>query len=153
MKESEERIIQLLNYKNRLTNHETPYEKKFFGMLLQAREIREAHKTTRSTIHRQYIFTEGRIAYIADFYLPRYKVVFEIDGMQHKKNAEYDRKRTEFINKEGIQVVRFWNNELESSNIIKRIVEALNKKPKGRTREAWQAKRSEAGNLNHKKTG
>jgi very-short-patch-repair endonuclease len=124
----EKRILQLLGYKHNLINHQTPHEKKFFGFLLEAREIKEAARTTRSTIHRQYVFMDGRIAYIADFYLPYYKIVFEIDGLHHKHQKEYDNRRTKFLATEGVEVVRFWNYELKSPNIVEMIVDVLKNK-------------------------
>lgn len=50
--------------------------------------------------------------YIIDFYCPRYKLALECDGSQHTENKEYDDIRTEFLNAQGITVLRFWNNEV-----------------------------------------
>jgi very-short-patch-repair endonuclease len=124
----EKRILQLLDYKKQLEDRQTPYEKKFYRLLLHAREIREEHNKSRSTIHRQYIFTDGRIAYIADFYLPSRKIVFEIDGYHHKHQKKYDDRRTQFLNKRGINVIRFWNHELDMPNIIEVILHAIKEK-------------------------
>jgi very-short-patch-repair endonuclease len=51
-------------------------------------------------------------SYILDFYCPEISLAVEIDGGQHATNIEYDRARTEFINRLGIKVVRFWNNDI-----------------------------------------
>ena len=51
-------------------------------------------------------------SYILDFYCPEIGLAVEIDGGQHATNIEYDRARTEFINRLGIKVVRFWNNDI-----------------------------------------
>ena len=50
--------------------------------------------------------------YIADFVCPELKLIIEIDGGQHAELAEYDLRRTEFLQARGYQVVRFWNNEV-----------------------------------------
>ena len=55
--------------------------------------------------------------YIVDFICREKKIIIEIDGGQHneKQNIEYDNKRTEYLNSEGYQVVRFWNNEIDGN--------------------------------------
>lgn len=50
--------------------------------------------------------------YIVDFYCPAKKLVIELDGSQHMENQEYDAIRTNFLNAQGIKVLRFWNNEV-----------------------------------------
>jgi len=50
--------------------------------------------------------------YIVDFVSIEVMMVIEIDGGQHAKNIEYDRKRTRFIESKGYKVLRFWNNEV-----------------------------------------
>ena len=52
--------------------------------------------------------------HIIDFYCPKIRLGIEIDGGQHaeKKNELRDRKRTEFLSKQNIQIIRFWNNEV-----------------------------------------
>ena len=53
--------------------------------------------------------------YILDFYCPEIGLAVEIDGGQHATNIEYDCARTEFINRLGIRVVRFWNNDITNN--------------------------------------
>ena len=52
--------------------------------------------------------------YIADFYCKKANIVIEIDGAQHfeHENSEYDRKRTEYLNSVGIEVIRFLNKDI-----------------------------------------
>ena len=52
--------------------------------------------------------------YIADFYCARAKLVVEIDGIQHYVEAatKYDIKRTRAINRLGVEVIRFSNDEI-----------------------------------------
>lgn len=53
--------------------------------------------------------------FIADFYCHQLKLVIEIDGLYHqtKVQQEADNNRSEIINFNGIQVIRFTNNEIE----------------------------------------
>jgi very-short-patch-repair endonuclease len=59
---------------------------------------------------RQYSFGP----YILDFYCPQKKLAVELDGGQHNQldGREYDADRTNYLNVYGIEVVRFWNNEV-----------------------------------------
>ena len=51
-------------------------------------------------------------AYIADFVCREKKLIVEIDGGQHMEALEYDKQRTEFLEKNGYRVFRVWNNEV-----------------------------------------
>lgn len=53
-------------------------------------------------------------AYIIDFYCSEYKFAIELDGGQHAEDdsKEYDRIRTDYMKSKGIEVVRFWNNDV-----------------------------------------
>jgi very-short-patch-repair endonuclease len=53
--------------------------------------------------------------YVADFVCPAEKLVIEIDGGQHAEDADYDRRRTEALEREGYRVIRFWNNDVLSN--------------------------------------
>jgi very-short-patch-repair endonuclease len=52
--------------------------------------------------------------YIVDFYAPVAKLVVEVDGAQHfeAKNAEKDKLRTEFLERQGLTVLRFNNAQV-----------------------------------------
>ena len=52
--------------------------------------------------------------YIVDFYCASAKLVIELDGSQHydEKGIDYDRKRTEFLNSLGLEVLRFSNADV-----------------------------------------
>ena len=52
--------------------------------------------------------------YIVDFFCPELKLIIELDGGQHNKeqNIESDKKRTDFLNKQGYRVLRIWNNDI-----------------------------------------
>ena len=52
--------------------------------------------------------------YILDFYCASAKLAIELDGSQHfdPEGAEYDRTRTVFLNRIGIEVLRFSNADV-----------------------------------------
>jgi very-short-patch-repair endonuclease len=67
--------------------------------------------------------------YFADFASHSAKLVIEIDGGQHASAVPYDETRTRFIEAEGFQVLRFWNNDVLSNTdgVLQRIAEELNR--------------------------
>ena len=52
--------------------------------------------------------------YILDFYCPTAKLAVELDGGQHNQSdkRDYDVARSDYLKAQGIDVVRFWNNEV-----------------------------------------
>jgi len=52
--------------------------------------------------------------YIVDFYCPRAKLVVEVDGGQHYfvENAEKDRIRDKYMNRQGLRVIRFTDTDV-----------------------------------------
>jgi very-short-patch-repair endonuclease len=50
--------------------------------------------------------------YVVDFYCHAAKLVVELDGKQHEWFADYDSGRTEILERLGIRVIRFTNNEV-----------------------------------------
>jgi len=65
--------------------------------------------------------------FIVDFYCHEYKLAIEIDGEIHLKNEviEYDDGRSHDIEKFGIKILRFTNNEV--FNDLKKIIEEIHK--------------------------
>ena len=61
----------------------------------------------RPRFHRQYVIGN----YIADFYCHQAKLVVELDGSQHctPEKMEYDQKRTEYLQSQGVTVMRLSN--------------------------------------------
>jgi very-short-patch-repair endonuclease len=45
--------------------------------------------------------------YILDFYCAEAKLCVEVDGPVHTEQVEHDRRRTEWLNGQGIRVIRF----------------------------------------------
>jgi very-short-patch-repair endonuclease len=66
--------------------------------------------------------------YIVDFFCPESKLVVELDGGQHADQVEKDQRRTEFLNKAGYRVLRFWDNDVLSDTeaVLQKIVGELN---------------------------
>jgi len=67
--------------------------------------------------------------YIVDFYCPKQKLAIELDGCQHgeEEKQQYDKYRSDYLAANGIDVVRFWNNEImeNMSGVLERIAEKL----------------------------
>jgi very-short-patch-repair endonuclease len=68
--------------------------------------------------------------YIVDFYCSRLRLVIEIDGTTHLdiKDVLSDKKRTKDLEKYGIKVLRFWNDDVLNS--VQSIGEIINKEIK-----------------------
>ena len=71
-------------------------------------------------------------AYILDFYCPSAKLAIELDGGGHNYHAGQirDQKRSEFLAREGIIVLRFWNHQVrhELDSVLKAIWFALHRR-------------------------
>jgi len=55
--------------------------------------------------------------YIVDFVCLEKKIIIELDGWQHKEENQerYDKERTEYFERNGFRVIRFWNNDVNSN--------------------------------------
>jgi very-short-patch-repair endonuclease len=55
------------------------------------------------------------------------KLVIEVDGGQHAEMLAQDMKRTEFLNNQGYNALRFWNNEVlrETDSVLQVILSHL----------------------------
>jgi len=64
--------------------------------------------------------------YIVDFVCREQRLVVELDGSQHAE-SERDERRTEWLNRQGYSVLRFWNTEVlqERSAILDTILAVL----------------------------
>ena len=75
-------------------------------------------------INRQYAFRllyKGCWkVYVADFYCAEKRLVIEIDGGIHESRKQYDLERTEALESIGLKVIRFWNEEMEDVEKVKR---------------------------------
>ena len=52
--------------------------------------------------------------YILDFYCAALRLCIEVDGPVHAEQAERDERRTNWLEKEGIEVIRFSADEVET---------------------------------------
>ena len=74
--------------------------------------------------------------FIADFACMSHKLLVELDGSDHAKQVEQDRRRDEFLRGEGYRVMRFWNNEVFHNclGVLDSIHHALESQPQRPTR-------------------
>src|SRR5690349_6935546 len=88
-----------------------------------ARELRQPQTPAESTLWRylrnrglKYKFRRQHPIdlFIIDFYCAEAKLLIEIDGDSHlvKKQMEYDKLRTEYLEEHGYKVIRFTNNDV-----------------------------------------
>lgn len=85
-------------------------------------EIRFKQKLSyfKFTVNFQKPFTDNKKhTYIADFYIPRYGLIIELDGGYHgtAQRREYDSKRDRWFYNHGYQVWRMTNEEAESLSV------------------------------------
>ncbi len=50
--------------------------------------------------------------YIADFVCFEKRLIIEVDGGQHKDRETYDKVRTTWLQSNGFEVMRFWDNDV-----------------------------------------
>ena len=67
--------------------------------------------------------------YVLDLYCAEAKLVAELDGGQHDFDAHraHDEARTAYLERQGLKVIRFWNNEAmeNTMGVLEAIREAL----------------------------
>ena len=85
--------------------------------------------------------------YIVDFYCPELKLAVEVDGDSHyfDSNIESDKKRQEYIESQGISVLRFTNNDVyknldEVLSTIEKYIEKNEHHPQPPPREPRRGK-------------
>ena len=110
---SRKRIIELAR---ELRKNSTPAEKLLWT------ELRN-RQLNRAKFFRQHplIYEEdrGRLHFfIADFYCAEFKLVIELDGKIHEKQKYYDRERDLIIERLGLKVVRFKNEETDDMGTL-----------------------------------
>lgn len=50
--------------------------------------------------------------YIVDFVCHKKKLIIELDGGQHLTQKKYDKTRTQYLERKGFKVLRFWNSDV-----------------------------------------
>ena len=98
-----------------------PYDNK---LTARAKELRNNMTAAEKKLWYDYLrthkykFTRQKPIdkYIVDFYCSELGVVIEIDGDTHlgKKEIKYDGVRTEELEKYGLKIIRFWNDDVLS---------------------------------------
>ncbi len=88
-------------------------------MLIRSRKLRQSMTKEENRLWYQFLrkyplqFKRQYIigSYIADFYCYKARLIVELDGSQHcePKDIQYDRKRTQFLESLGYQVLRISN--------------------------------------------
>ena len=92
---------ELLQHARELRASQTDAEQLLWGLLRAKRFL--GHKFRRQHPVEPYIL---------DFYCDELKLAIELDGGQHAEQVQYDERRTQTLEAQGIRVVRFWNNEV-----------------------------------------
>src|SRR5689334_12938628 len=66
-------------------------------------------------------------SYIVDFVASELRLIVELDGGQHASAADADKTRTMALEKDGYQVIRFWNNNVLQNleGVLQRIHEVV----------------------------
>lgn len=72
--------------------------------------------------------------YVADFYCHEHRLAIELDGRVHEYTKERDELRTMVTNDQGIEVLRFTNEEVEKNfnDVLARLAEKLNLSPRSK---------------------
>ncbi len=94
--ESEQKIL-----RKELRSHATPAEAVLWKML-------KGRNADGMKFRRQ----QGIGPYVLDFYCPELRLCVELDGSSHDYKYEYDEQRTKFLQKQGIRVLRFRNDQV-----------------------------------------
>jgi very-short-patch-repair endonuclease len=70
--------------------------------------------------------------YFLDFYCPEARLSVELDGFEHGMPGQktIDKERTEFLSREGVEELRFWNREWRTNRagVLLAIWEALHRR-------------------------
>ena len=80
----------------------TPAEKKLWYEVLANKRLDDLKFTRQKPLDK----------YIVDFYCAELMLAIEIDGDTHADQEQYDKRRTENLNKYGIEVIRYTNAEV-----------------------------------------
>ncbi len=75
-------------------------------------ELLRDHRVHDAKFRRQHPIDAGGKRFVLDFYSHDLRLALEIDGGQHQEREALDAERTQLLEKQGIKIVRFWNNEV-----------------------------------------
>jgi very-short-patch-repair endonuclease len=90
-----------MHHAGELRQEPTPAEQKLWAYL-------RGNKLNGVKFRRQHAIGN----YIVDFCAIKQKLIIELDGSQHLEQEEYDLERTAYLESQGYNVIRFWNNDV-----------------------------------------
>ena len=96
----------------KLRKEPTPAERKLWSYL-------RGNKLNGINFRRQHAVGN----YVPDFCSPKAKLIIELDGSQHLEQEPYDNERSKFLESQGYEVIRFWNNQV--MNDIEGVLRAI----------------------------
>ena len=96
---------ELREFARRLRTQQTDAEN-LVWLLLRDRRVHDAK------FRRQHPFESPDGRFVLDFYCHEAKLAVELDGGQHQDRAPKDDSRTRVLERGGIHVLRFWNNDV-----------------------------------------
>jgi methionyl-tRNA synthetase len=111
---------ELLEFARQLRREQTEAEQLIWAMLRDRR-------LGNSKFRRQHPVEADGKQYILDFYSHDGKLAIELDGSQHQEQRQHDKTRSNALKKQGIVVLRFWNNEVltQTESVLETIWSAL----------------------------
>ncbi len=94
-----------------LRKNQTPAESKLWSILRKA----------KTKIYRQRVVH----GFIADFYIPKYNIIIELDGEYHgdQEQVILDIEREEILKSDGFQIIRFTNEQVMKD--IKFVIDSI----------------------------
>jgi very-short-patch-repair endonuclease len=92
----------LTNLARQNRNNPTPAEKKIWYEVLSRKQF-DGYKFTRQKPINDFI---------VDFYCSKLRLVIEIDGDSHVKNADYDEARSKTLHQFGLRILRYTNKDI-----------------------------------------
>jgi len=60
--------------------------------------------------------------FVVDFCCRDQKLIVELDGMSHEDKAEYDRRRTQWLEQQGYRVIRVTNADVNDLDAVARLI-------------------------------
>jgi len=116
------------------------YDEARTGAVLRARQLRRASTDAERRLLRalrsklpQYKWRHQMPVgpYFADLACFAERLIIELDGGQHAETEDYDARRTAFLEAQGYQVIRFWNNDAlaNTSGVLETIAAVLTASP------------------------
>ena len=117
--EPSHRISPILLARARELRQEMTYQERKLWARLRGRQLHGRKFRRQHPIHR----------FVLDFYCHGHKLVIEIDGPSHAEPEQqiYDRARTEWLEGQGLRVIRFSNREVDGNieGVLEAIAQAL----------------------------